>query len=91
MCGVLAGGTGDPLALSLALDVLEDILAAGDRAKHARAMAREGALAALVGACSAHVTLGSCGPDPSSWRSPLAVHEDCDMPYDAWWHVLLPG
>ncbi len=47
MCEALAA-TGDPLALSLGLDILEDILAAGDRAKHARAMAREGALAALV-------------------------------------------
>ena len=47
MCCVLQS-VGDPLSLSLGLDILEEILAAGDRAKYAKLMAREGALAAVV-------------------------------------------
>ncbi|BDA50773.1 hypothetical protein COCOBI_16-4510 [Coccomyxa sp. Obi] len=43
----------DPLCLSLALDVMEEVLGSGDRRRYGRLMAREGALAALVRA--AHV------------------------------------
>ena len=51
VCCVLQS-VGDPLSLSLGLDILEEILAAGDRAKYAKRMAREGALAAVVRAWS---------------------------------------
>ncbi|KAK9917444.1 hypothetical protein WJX75_004438 [Coccomyxa subellipsoidea] len=43
----------DPLCLSLALDIMEEVLGSGDRRRYGRLMAREGALAALVHA--AHV------------------------------------
>ena len=38
----------DPLCLSLALDIMEEVLGSGDRRRYGRLMAREGALAALV-------------------------------------------
>ena len=38
----------DPLCLSLALDVMEEVLGSGDRRRYGRLMARQGALAALV-------------------------------------------
>ena len=48
VCCVLQS-VGDPLCLSLALDIMEEVLAGGgDPRKAARAMARDGALAALV-------------------------------------------
>ncbi len=38
----------DPLCLSLALDVMEEVLGSRDRRRYGRLMAREGTLAALV-------------------------------------------
>ncbi|KAK9823285.1 hypothetical protein WJX72_001617 [[Myrmecia] bisecta] len=38
----------DPLSLSLALDIMEEMLVNGDRRKAGRSMAREGAISALV-------------------------------------------
>lgn len=50
VCDVLAR-VGDPLCLSLALDIMEEVLGSGDRRRYGRLMAREGALAALVSPC----------------------------------------
>ena len=47
VCNVLQT-VGDPLSLSLALDIMEEVLHAGDARKNGRRMARDGALAALV-------------------------------------------
>ena len=47
VCNVLQT-VGDPLSLSLALDIMEEVLHAGDARKYGRRMARDGALAALV-------------------------------------------
>ena len=47
VCNVLQT-VGDPLSLSLALDIMEEVLHAGDARKTGRRMARDGALAALV-------------------------------------------
>ncbi len=47
MCVVLQT-VADPLCLSLALDIMEEVLGSGDSRRYGRLMAREGALAALV-------------------------------------------
>ena len=51
VCNVLQT-VGDPLSLSLALDIMEEVLhSGGDPRKQGRRMARDGALAALVKPC----------------------------------------
>lgn len=51
VCNVLQT-VGDPLSLSLALDIMEEVLhSGGDPRKQGRRMARDGALAALVWPC----------------------------------------
>ena len=48
----------DPLCLSLALDIMEEVLISGDRRRYGRLMAREGALAALVRCPRSHSCAG---------------------------------
>lgn len=48
----------DPLCLSLALDIMEEVLGSGDRRRYGRLMAREGALAALVCCPASHRPAG---------------------------------
>ena len=51
VCNVLQT-VGEPLSLSLALDIMEEVLhSGGDPRKQGRRMARDGALAALVKPC----------------------------------------
>ena len=58
VCNVLQT-VADPLSLSLALDICEEVLQAGEGRRVARRIARAGALAALVSASALHCS-GFC-------------------------------